>query len=69
MNKINKGTMVIVEHQRKGIFKGVFYDDYQPYPPDNDEFYPIEVTDRMNAQVNDGDQPACRASFCKLTFI
>jgi len=65
--KISKGTIVSVNHSRKGKFQAMAIKDFDTQ---KEEFYPLAlVTPRVKGMNNDwvtGEEIPCRNSLCKI---
>ncbi len=71
--KINKGTLLDVNHTRKGKFIGIATRDFDT---DNETFYPIALAENkvlptmsaMNDDLIKGDDVPCRNSLCQISI-
>lgn len=68
---IKKGTLLKVEHKRKGSFTGIAIEDFDT---EKEEFYPIAVAQEkivrgMAEDWERGEKISCRAEFCKIELI
>lgn len=70
--KINKGTLLDVDHTRKGKFVGMAMRDFDT---DTEEWYPIALAQNQVVQGLamgniwiEGDEIPCRGSFCQITI-
>lgn len=68
---IKKGTLLNVNHSRKGDFVGFAIQDFDT---DTTEFYPIAVAEHkiisgasMFAAWRQGDEVPCRKSLCQIS--
>jgi len=66
--KIKKGTLLNVNHSRKGKFVGIAEKDFDT---DKTEFYPIAVAQEKSVAGNTnswgiGNSIPCRNSLCKI---
>lgn len=71
--KIKKGTLLKVNHSRKGTFEGIAIKDFDTT---KEEFYPIALAQKnpikgisINMEWIEGEEIPCRNSLCKLTVI
>jgi len=65
--KIIKGTLLKVNHDRKGIFTGIATEDFDT----DDTFYTIAVAQEKPVEGNvtkwyKGNKIPCRASLCRI---
>jgi len=56
--KIKRGTILNVNHFRKGNFEAIAIKDFDT---EEDEFYPVSSTE--------GEEIACRKSLCEIEII
>lgn len=68
---VKKGTLLKVNHERKGIFTGIAQKDFDTKKV---EFLPIavaqkKVVDGMNVWWEEGETIPCRNTFCKIEII
>lgn len=70
---IKKGTLLDVNHVRKGKFKGMATKDFDPDALKDDDSFPIAVAEGVvRGQSNDwveGENVPCRKSLCKITVV
>ena len=67
--KVKKGTILIINHKRKGTFKGIARDDFDT---EVDEFYPIVAGDFVCGMASDweeGEEIPCRNSLCNIEEV
>ena len=66
--KINKGTLLQVNHRRSGKWKGRATKDFDT---ETDEWYPISLEDEvvhgMSTTWERGDEMPCRNGLCEVT--
>jgi len=69
MLKIKKGTLLKINHSRKGIFLARAKEDFKI----SDEWYPVVLaTERVegsNTWWEGGEEIPCRKSLCKITVF
>lgn len=69
--RIKKGTLLQVEHCRKGCFKGVATRDFDT---EKETFYPIAVApgdavEGLNTEWREGEEIPCRNTLCKVERV
>lgn len=69
--KIAKGTLLQVQHSRKGGFMGIALRDFDTK---KEEFYPIAVAQResvqgLNTEWIKGEEIPCRNILCKIERV
>ncbi len=68
--KIKMGTKVLINHARKGVFKGIALKDFDTQ---KEEFYPIVLAEKsvsgMNTNWEKGEQIPCRCTLCSIQVV
>ena len=71
--KVNKGTLLDVNHSRKGKFVGIAIRNFDT---ESETFYPIALAENkvigamssMNDDWVEGDEIPCRNSLCEISL-
>lgn len=65
--KIKKGTKLLINHQRKGIFKAEATKDFDT----DDNWYPVTAAQTVTGKVhewNPGEPMQCRKDLCSIAI-
>lgn len=68
---VKKGTLLGINHCRKGGFKGIAKEDFDT---ETREFYPIVVAPQnfvsgINTEWEQGEEIPCRKNLCKIKIL
>lgn len=66
-----KGTVLMIDHKRKGLFNAEVWDDFDP---EMEEWYPLQAVGPINGRHilekwKPGEAIPCRASLCRIVMV